>query len=83
MPKGKTPSLLSMGMGHPYQSVTQRESHCKRCNFELQKNTECFEIPTNKNGHSVSRRYCRACMKSILEQTEKDFQAIKNQLGEI
>lgn len=81
MPKGKTPSLLSMSLGRPKKIEVLRESHCKRCKLAISKIQECFVIPTHKNGRSVEKRYCRECMQGIMSQTYKELSSINEELG--
>jgi hypothetical protein len=75
-PKGKTPSLIGSTLGAPRKRLVARESHCKRCNVCIPKDTQCCEIPQLGGTFSNYRPYCDECFLSILEQTKVDLDAL-------
>lgn len=80
IPKGKTPSLIGSSNGRPKSVTVERKCKCRRCDGELLAGTTCFDIPKTGGAFSSMRRFCGACYKKVLEQTEKDLADLKNQI---
>lgn len=78
IPKGKTPSLIGSSNGRPKAVVAGKKCKCRRCDVELAKGTECFDIPKIGSTFSSTWRYCYGCYKKILDQTEKDLEELKD-----
>ena len=75
-PKGPTPSLISGSNGKPKVVDVEKKSHCARCGCEINAGDECFGIP-KAGGFSSVKRHCRPCFQTILDQTQKDLDALK------
>ena len=80
MPRGKTPSLLSMRLGKPVRAEAKRRCSCNRCGSEIESGDSCFDIPTKRSGFTGSTRYCSSCTTKIIEQTEKELLEVKESL---
>ena len=77
MPKGKTPSMLSMGNGPISFGAAKGTSKCSRCSCRLVKGAKCGELALLKTGFKASRRLCLDCAKSIIEATQVDLDRLK------
>jgi hypothetical protein len=75
--RGKTPSLISGKK--PRFVVAKAKRHCKRCDAELSKGTDCIEIPIP--GAMGSKTYCQDCFSEILDQSQKDLKEIEAQFS--
>jgi hypothetical protein len=82
-PRGKTPSLIGASNGRPKRINVQRKSHCHRCGHDIQVGQDCFGVPKVVSGFTSIKRYCRICFQSIIDQTHKDLEEIKNLINTV
>lgn len=80
MPRGKTPSLLSVSNGHISFLVAGRASKCGRCKASISGGTRIAQMKTVKSGFTVQKRLCLTCAKGIVDKTQADLDAIKSGL---
>lgn len=78
MPKGKTPSLIGFSNGKPERVDVKKKSSCTRCHKPIPAGAECFNIPQKAAGFTVPKRYCKDCFGSVIDQTSKDLEALRN-----
>lgn len=76
-PRGKTPSLIGSANGRPKRVDVKRESTCCRCGNTISAGEDCFNIPKTGTGFSTERRYCKICYGNVLDQTQKELDALK------
>ncbi len=81
-PRGKTPSLIGSSNGRPERLVVERKSECCRCHCDIAAGLVCFGIPKISSSFKSLKRHCKICFIKILEQTQKDLDAVKNLLIE-
>lgn len=79
-PKGKTPSLMSMGTGKPKNHTCGKATPCTRCKATIQKGQGCTQIPKAKSGFTVKPIFCYQCTKDIVEQTRSDLADVESLL---
>lgn len=80
MPKGKTPSLIGSSLGRPAKVKCGRAGPCSRCEGEISKGDDCYDVPQPLKPHSATRRFCGMCMQKVLEQSKADFQELETLL---
>lgn len=76
MPRGKTPSLIGSSLGRPDIAQAGRRCKCSRCDSEIVKGDECFDVPQPTKPHSSTRRFCRMCFANVIEQSRKDLEEL-------
>lgn len=77
-PRGPIPSLIGSSNGRPERIKVERKSKCCRCGCCIEAGQACFGIPKIGTGFKSIKRYCKSCFQSILNQTLKDLEEIKN-----
>ena len=80
MPRGRIPSLISSSSGKPRYTTVKRACSCSKCNGTLATGDVCAEIPKVGGAYTNWKRYCLNCFQAVIEQTDKDFQEIKQGL---
>lgn len=73
MPRGKTPSLIGSSLGRPKLVEAGKLSRCSRCECDITKGTCCYDIPQPNKKFGATRRFCRECFRTVLEQTRRDL----------
>ena len=81
MLKGKTPSLIGSSLGRPIKATAGRKCECSRCNTEIVKGAECYDVPQPQKPHSTTRRFCRMCFEAVLKKTKSDLGELQSLLG--
>ncbi len=79
--RGKTPSLIGGGAGTSKFVVVKGTRKCKRCDVRITKGCQCIEV--SKPGSQGHKTYCRRCFGNILDQTQKDIDKLRDNLGSI
>jgi hypothetical protein len=80
MPRGKVPSLLSVGNGLISFSVASRASTCSRCKAGIVAGAQIAQKKTVSAGFTVQKRLCLSCAAEIMAKTQADLDDIKSQL---
>lgn len=77
-PKGKTPSLLSVGTGPPAVHTCGRATPCDRCEGVVRKDVTCFRIPKAAGGFTNHPIFCAVCVAKIIEQTKLELTIVES-----
>lgn len=80
MPRGKVPSLLSIGNGSISLSTASRSGQCSRCKTHIAATTKIALMKTVSSGFTKEKRLCLSCATDIVNKTQSDLDAIKHQL---
>lgn len=73
MPKGKTPSLIGSSLGRPKAKTAGRQCSCTRCKAAIRMGDTCYDIPQPSKPFPAPRRFCVACFRLVLQQTNQDL----------
>lgn len=82
IPKGPTPSLLSMATGTPSVHVCGKASKCTRCQKEISKGQECAKIPKSVSGFTTKPIYCVDCTNKIIAKTRADIDEVEKKFSD-
>ena len=78
--KGRSPSLIAGSNGKPHATSAKKRRKCKRCNEVIVLGDSLFEIPQKSGGFSKKSPFCLDCFNEVIQQTEKDVAALKEEL---
>lgn len=82
MPRGKTPSLIGSSLGRPEKKTCGKSTPCSRCQNEIPKGADCYDVQQPLKPHSFTRRFCAICFLMVLEQTGRDLAKLHEIVGD-
>lgn len=77
MPRGRVPSLVSLGNGGIEMGETIIRSSCSRCKKGIPGGSQVALLRVQKAGFTNKRRLCLQCAMDVVEQTQRDLDAIR------
>ncbi len=77
MPRGRVPSLISAGNGGIEMGETKMRSPCARCKKVLPGGSHVALLKVRNAGFTNKRRLCLQCALDVVEQTQRDLDAIR------